>query len=252
MQPVLAFGTSQSIRVPQCASVVPTVHASTLRLLLPQLLLPSQHARLIPSLLRLRHHPLALIRARHRRPRQNILRLDLENPPRRPDRPVKIFLRVVCLRQTMQCVRKFRIKRNRALVFRNRLVQLPLTEEINPGVVMVFSACSVHHGSLIAPALILPSASSALPRIWSAAARRRFVAARLASPLLRCPRHRNRVRRLSPASSSRPTDACAGGAQTARGKPRPMKARASSRTPYPCGLLFPFSLFPFPISAARC
>src|SRR5580692_284763 len=145
------------------SSVVPRGLRPALRLLLPQLFLPTKHPRLIPSLLRLRHHPLALICARHRRPRQNILRLDLQNPPRRLDRPVKVFLRVVCLRQTMQRVRKFRIKRDRALILRNYLVQLPLAEEINPSVVMIFSSQWRAHRPLIAPNLIAStSVASAL------------------------------------------------------------------------------------------
>src|SRR5271156_5643423 len=116
-----------------------------LRLLLLQLLLPPKHPRLVPGLFRLRDHPLPLIRPRNRSPRQNVLGLERQNPLRRLDRPVKILAGGVCWRQTMQRVRKFRLELERPRVLRNRLVEFPLAEEINPGVVVVFRALRFRH-----------------------------------------------------------------------------------------------------------
>ncbi len=114
------------------------LRTSRFRFLLLQLFFPSEDARLITGFFGFGDHSLALIGARNRRPRQNVIGIERENAPGRLDRAVKIFLGVVRLRESMQRVGEFRVHLERAAVFRDGFVELPLAEEINPRVVVVF------------------------------------------------------------------------------------------------------------------
>ena len=125
----------------------------SLPLLLAQLPLPSKHTGLISSLFCLGNHSFSLICPRYRSPRQNIFGLKLQNPLGRFNRAVKIFLGVIGLRQAMKRVGEFRIEFERAIVFRDRLIQFPVAEEVNPGVVVVFRG----HFRVIAHRAILSS-----------------------------------------------------------------------------------------------
>src|SRR5208283_5036101 len=100
-------------------------------LLLSKLLLPSQDSRLVSGFFGFRNHPQALISARNRGPRKNVVRLQNQNSARRFNRAVKIFAGVIRLRQAMKRVDQFRIELQRAVVFLNRRVEFALAEKIN-------------------------------------------------------------------------------------------------------------------------
>ena len=123
------------------------------RFLFLQLLLPAQNARFVSGFFSLGDHAFALVGAGNRGPGQNVVRLELEDPPRGFNGAVKILLGVIGLRQAMQRVAKFRIEFQSARVFRDCFREFSFAEEINSRVVVVFRALRLLalHDVILAP-----------------------------------------------------------------------------------------------------
>jgi hypothetical protein len=111
----------------------------SLGLLVAELLLPSEDASFVAGLLSFRDHSLALIGAGYSGPGEDVVRIKLEDASGGLNGAVKIFPGVVGLREAMKRVGEFRIERKRAIVFRDGFLNFSFTEEINSGVVMIFS-----------------------------------------------------------------------------------------------------------------
>jgi hypothetical protein len=119
----------------------------------PQLLLPSEDARLVSGFFRFGDHAFALISARDGSPGENIVGVERQNAPRGLNGAVKILLGVIGLRQAMQRVAKFRIEFQRARVFRDCFREFSFAEKIDARVVMVFRVLRsvTIHTAILAP-----------------------------------------------------------------------------------------------------
>ncbi len=118
-----------------------------------QLLLPTEDSRFVAGFFGFGDHSFALIRAGNGSPGENIFRVELKDAPCGFNGAVKILLGVIGLRQAMQRVAKFRIKFQRACVFRNCFPELSFAEEIYARVVVVFRALTrlAVHDVILAP-----------------------------------------------------------------------------------------------------
>jgi hypothetical protein len=130
----------------------------SLRLLVTELLLPSKDASFVAGFFSLGDHSLTLVGSRDSGPGEDVVGIQLEDAPRGFDGAVKIFPGVVGLRQAMERVGEFRIELERAVIFRDGFLDFSFAEEINSGVVVIFSS---HNNKCCADAsrcaAILPS-----------------------------------------------------------------------------------------------
>src|SRR5437588_3851814 len=112
---------------------------STLPTSLLQLLLPPQHPSLIPLRLSLRNHSLLLIKNRQAGVRQNVVGIDIRDLLGNFDGFVEALKILQSPAQPMQRIGELRISRHRPPVLLDRLLMMAFKDQIERGVVVVFS-----------------------------------------------------------------------------------------------------------------
>jgi hypothetical protein len=119
-----------------------------------ELFLPAQDAGFIAGFFGLGNHSFALVGAGDGGPSENVVRIECDDAAGGFNCAVKIFLGVVCLRETMERVGKFRIECESAIVLGNRGVELAVAKKINSRIVVVFGGHlhpSLSRGIVLSP-----------------------------------------------------------------------------------------------------